>query len=217
MTKRAADFEAMCAQHGVDPASIPDRPAHKTALGRIAGAVAGDVATLRKRKKAPPDVAKRKEKRRMLGTSGVLPPELRAEYTEGEQAVLAAIAREIGKRGGYCALYIKQIMKRSGARERLVQYTLAKAKRLGHLVVMPRPQRGGKHLSNVVKMLSRAWRDWISRRPKSRGETGCTNVHTPEKDKYPQSEKPQSSTPVERSQAGFQGETEATGGRRRRR
>lgn len=162
MTDAAADFETFCAQHSVDPSSIPDRPGRKSALGRIAGAVARDVAALRKRKKLPPDVAERRKKRRTLGTSGVLPHEMRGDYTEGEQAVLAVIAREIGRRGGYCALFISQIMERSGARRRLVQYTLKKAKRLGHLVVMERPQRGRKHLSNVVKPLSRAWRDWIS-------------------------------------------------------
>lgn len=132
MTDATSDFETFCAQHGVSPDSIPDRLASsKKALGHMAGVVAGDVAVLRKRKKLPPDVAERRKRRRTLGTSGVLPHEMRDDYTEGQQAVLAVIAREIGRRGGYCALFVSQIMERSGARRRLVPVHAKKGEAAG--------------------------------------------------------------------------------------
>jgi hypothetical protein len=212
MTDAAAAYEALCAQHGVDPDAIPDRPVRASAPVRAARTVA-----LGKRPPPrSPDREASRQRRRMLGTSGALPPELRAHFSEAHQAVLAVVAGEIKKRGR-CALYIDKIAARAGVSRRTVQYALRKACNLFLVTVLERPQRGGRHLSHMITLLSNAWREWIRRRPKARGHIGCKDVHPTKNSLIRRSERPQPSTPVETLQRGFQREPEAAGERQRRR
>jgi hypothetical protein len=111
-----------------------------------------------------PDRRASRERRRVLGGSSALPDDLRRHYTEGQRSVLCVVAGEIRKRG-VCDLPLGKIAALSGVCRTTVQTTLHEARRLGHIEVTERPQRGCKSLTNLVRILSEAWLAWISRRP----------------------------------------------------
>ena len=70
----AAYFLALCAQHGVDPNAIPDAPARQSLFPRRKGSPLG--------RRGRPRTPWSRDRRRTLGGSGALPPQLRHEYTE---------------------------------------------------------------------------------------------------------------------------------------
>jgi hypothetical protein len=100
--------------------------------------------------------------RRTLGGSSGLPHTIRCHYTEGERAVLFVIAGEV-KRFSVCDLSIKEIADRAGVRRTTVQNALHWAARLRHVEVERRPQPGRKNLTNVIRIVSSAWRAWLAR------------------------------------------------------
>jgi hypothetical protein len=107
---------------------------------------------------------KRRHRKRMLGGSSALPDTLRHHYTEGERAVLFIVAGEV-KRHGICDLPIDEIADRAGVGKTTVQNTMHEARRLGHVEITERPQRGAKNLPNVVKVTPSEWLAWIRRAP----------------------------------------------------
>jgi hypothetical protein len=107
---------------------------------------------------------KRRQRKRVLGGSSVLPDTLRHHYTEGERAVLCIVAGEV-KRHGLCDLSIDEIADRAGTGRTTCQNAFHEARRLGHVEITERPQRGAKNLPNVVKVVSREWLAWIKRGP----------------------------------------------------
>jgi len=111
-----------------------------------------------------PDREASRARRRQLGGSGALPDPLRQSYTEGQRAVLCVIAGEV-KKSGRCDLPIDKIGALAGVGRTTVQTTLHEARRLGHLRIQERPQRGRKSLTNVVEILSKEWLAWIKRGP----------------------------------------------------
>jgi hypothetical protein len=50
-----------------------------------------------------------------------------------------------------------------------VQRAIKEARLQGLLSVDERKQRGAKHLTNVIRVLSREWATWLARRSKTRG------------------------------------------------
>jgi hypothetical protein len=76
--------------------------------------------------------------------------------------VLCIIAGEV-KRRGICDLLIDKIGALAGVCRTTVQSTLHKARRLGHLKITERPQRGRKSLSNIVEVVSREWLAWLKK------------------------------------------------------
>jgi hypothetical protein len=109
---------------------------------------------------------KRRHRKRMLGGSSALPDTLRHHYTEGERAVLFIVAGEV-KRHGICDLPIDEIADRAGVGKTTVQNAMHEARRLGHVEITERPQRGAKNLPNVVKVMSSEWLAWIRRAVRS--------------------------------------------------
>jgi hypothetical protein len=105
----------------------------------------------------------------MLGGSAVMPDNMRHHYTEGERAVLCIVAGEV-KRQGVCELSIDEIGDRAGVGRTTVQNAMHQARLLGHIKIRERPQRGAKHLTNVVHVVSDDWLAWI-RRGKSPART----------------------------------------------
>lgn len=112
-------------------------------------------------------------RRRTLGCSAVMPPNLRCNYTMGQSSVLAIIAGEV-KHHGLCDLAIDKIAALAGVSRTTVQTTLHEARRLGHIKVTERPQPGRKNLTNVVHIVSAEWLTWIKRGPSAHrpGRTG---------------------------------------------
>jgi len=114
---------------------------------------------------------KRRHRKRMLGGSSALPDTLRQHYTEGERAVLFIVAGEV-KRHGICDLPIDEIADRAGVGKTTVQNAMHEARRLGHVEITERPQRGAKNLPNVVKVTSSEWLAWIRRAVRSAAGIG---------------------------------------------
>ncbi|PWB90921.1 hypothetical protein C5688_08645 [Methylocystis sp. MitZ-2018] len=118
-----------------------------------------------------------RERRRTLGGSAVMPPNLRCHFTEGQRAVLCILAGEV-KHHGLCDLAIDKIAALAGVCRTTVQNTLHEARRLGHIKVTERPQPGRKNLTNVVHIVSAEWITWIKRGPSAHrpGRTGSNPV-----------------------------------------
>jgi hypothetical protein len=118
---------------------------------------------------------KRRYRKRMLGGSSALPDTIRHYYTEGERAVLCIVAGEV-KRYGICDLSIKEIADRAGVQRTTVQNAMHEGRRRGHLEITERPRRGAKSETNVVKIVSTEWRDWIKRAPSAAHRIGFKKI-----------------------------------------
>jgi hypothetical protein len=125
------------------------------------------------RKPRRPDRAASLERRRRLAASGPMPPALAARFTTGELAALKIVADEIFAKGA-CALALGAIAARAGVSETTARNALRAAARDGLLTIEERPRRGLPNLTNIVRMISREWRDWLDRRPLRGG--GCRNA-----------------------------------------
>jgi hypothetical protein len=119
--------------------------------------------TPRQRQRSPDREASR-HRRRRLGGSSALPDSLRHHYTEGQRAVLCVVAGEV-KRHGICDWPIDKIGAVAGVCRTTVQTALHEARRLGHLKITERPQRGRKNLPNIIEIVSPKWREWMRRAP----------------------------------------------------
>lgn len=154
--QREARFET-----GVEPTKAATR-AHE----RQAASIAADRALKQARRARPTKPGRRKEierRRRWAGGSS-MPPDLRGHYSESERAALAVIA-DVCKRKGFCDLRICEIASIAGVSRTTVQNALRKGRgRAGaHLSVKERPQRGGKNLPNVIRIICRSWLTWLGR------------------------------------------------------
>jgi hypothetical protein len=107
-----------------------------------------------------PDREASRDRRRTLGGSSVLPPELRRTFSEGERAVLCVIASEV-KRQGWCDWPIDKIAALAGVCRTMVQNTLRNAWANGCITVLERKRPGLKNLSNVVKLACKKWLAWL--------------------------------------------------------
>lgn len=121
--------------------------------------------------------ATRYERRRMRGGDGRLPHSIRGHYTEGHRAVLSVIGAEFA-RSGRCELSIERIAVLAGVSIRTVQYAIRRAKLLGHLAIVERPQRRRKSLTNIIRIAVSEWIAWL--KPKRAQVTGCKGLHTTE-------------------------------------
>jgi hypothetical protein len=143
------------------------RPAHKP-LGRLLGRLS---VFPTRRYQASPDRAASRSRRRILGGSSALPDQLRQHYPEGQRSVLCVVAGEV-KRQGVCWMPIDKIGALAGVCRTTVQTTLREARRLGHLLVQERPQRGRKHLTNAITIIASEWLSWIRRAPSAARRIG---------------------------------------------
>ena len=154
------------------------RPFGHTALsakpaGRFAGRLSSRF-TPRQRQRSPDRKASR-DRRRMLGGSGVLPDNLRHHYTEGQRSVLCIVAGEV-KRCGVCDFPIDKIAALAGVCRTTVQTTLHEARRLRHIKITERPQPGRKNLSNLIEIISPEWRTWMRQGPSTARLIGSNSV-----------------------------------------
>jgi hypothetical protein len=78
--------------------------------------------------------------------------------------VLCIVVGEV-KRHGICDLTIGEIADRAGVCRTTVQNTLHEARRLYHLNITERPQHGRNSLTNIVRITSAEWLNWIRRAP----------------------------------------------------
>jgi hypothetical protein len=91
-----------------------------------------------------------------------MPPALAARFTVGELAALRIISDEV-RLHGVCGLHIDAIAARAGTCRTVVKNALREARRLGMVTITERRRRGQRSLTNVIHIISREWRDWITK------------------------------------------------------
>jgi hypothetical protein len=168
-----ADFLGSLIDRRRPPPSHTRRTAPGRALGKIASRI-GSRFTPRQHPRSPDRKASR-DRRRRLGGSAVMPPNLRQYYTEGQRAVLTIVAGEV-KHHGVCDLPIDKIAALAGVCRTTVQTTLHEARRLFHIRITERPQPGRKSLTNLIEITSPEWVTWIKRGPTAHRPSGSNSV-----------------------------------------
>lgn len=116
------------------------------------------------KRKAPssPDRVASRERRRVLATSGVMPPALAARFTVGELAALRIVADAV--RGtGDCRMTLGEIAARAGVGITTARRGLREAAALGLVTIEERRRHRRPNLPNVVRIVSATWRAWIAR------------------------------------------------------
>jgi hypothetical protein len=121
-----------------------------------------------RRRQRSPDKQASIERRRRLVASGPLPPPLAARFTWGEIAVMRIVGDEC-RVHGCCTLHIDAIAARAGVHRTTVQNALREAQgregRLGIITVQERRRRGQRSLTNIIRIVSHEWRDWLHKGP----------------------------------------------------
>jgi hypothetical protein len=122
-----------------------------------------------------PDRRESIQRRRRVASSGAMPPQIAAQFTEGERAALAIVAGETRTKG-YCDLPIDAIAGRAGVGRTTVQNALRVARGLRLLNVEERPRPGRKNLTNIISITSGEWSSWL--------RLGRHRVQAGERDQY---------------------------------
>jgi hypothetical protein len=123
-----------------------------------------------------PDRAASVARKRKLGGSSGMPDTIRHHYTEGERAVLTVIAGEV-KHHGLCDLALDRIAAVAGVSRTTAQNAIREARALGHLSVEGRPRKGQKNLTNLVRIVSVEWMNWLKRGPSLARQIGFKDFH----------------------------------------
>jgi hypothetical protein len=124
-----------------------------------------------RRPQRSPDRQASIERRRRLVASGPLPPPLAARFTWGEIAVMRIIGDEC-RAHGCCFLHIDAIAARAGVHRTTVQNALREAQGRGEVPGVPiisvqeRRRKGQRSLTNIIRVVSREWRDWLHKGPR---------------------------------------------------
>ncbi len=148
-------------------------PGHARPLGPLRGRLLSHFVP--RQPPRSPDRKASRDRRRTLGGSSALPPDLRLYYTEGQRSVLCVLGGEV-KRQGFCNRPLDQIGALAGVCRTTVQTTMHEARRLGHIKFTERPRRGRKSLTNLVEMVSPEWRAWLKRGPSAARRIGSNPV-----------------------------------------
>ncbi|RUP17419.1 hypothetical protein [Methylobacterium sp.] len=119
------------------------------------------------RSRSPESLARR----RRMAAGGYLPPALAAAFTLGEQAVLAVIALEVGKRGS-CTLALGHMAALAGVCTTVAKRAVRQAKVLGLLSVEERRVSRARNDTNVLRVASREWAAWLRLRLPRTNPTG---------------------------------------------
>jgi hypothetical protein len=137
------------------------------------------------RRQRTPDRQASIERRRRLVASGPLPPTLAARFTWGEVAVMRIIGDECRAHGA-CSLHIDAIAARAGVHRTTVQNALREAQGRGEVpgpplvTVQERRRKGQRSLTNIIRIVSREWSDWL-RKGRHRPATGVGSNCTTDK------------------------------------
>jgi hypothetical protein len=161
-------------------------PARVQALAVVAAQLAPAVAPPPGGEGAPPAVAHHRTgsrprsaesaaRRRRWAAAGYLPPRLAAAFTPGEQAVLAVIATEVGKRGT-CTLAVGHMAALAGVCATVVKRAVRQARTLGLVTVEQRRLTGFRNDTNVVRVASCEWAGWLRLRMPRASHAGLQSI-----------------------------------------
>ncbi len=121
-------------------------------------------------------------RRRHLAASGPMPPSLACQFTVGELAVLRIVGDEVRERG-HCDRTLAEIAARAGVSRTTTQNALRAAACMGLLTIEERRRQGQVNLPNVVRVVSREWLLWLTRKEdrakKAEGEGGRVQKSKP--------------------------------------
>ena len=115
-----------------------------------------------------PDRQRSIARRRRLAASGPLPPQLAAQFTTGQLAVLRIIADEVESRRGNCALTIGELAARAGVCTALARNSIRIAEGLLLITTEFRKRPGKPHLPSVIRIISKPWNAWLIIGPKTK-------------------------------------------------
>jgi len=146
-------------------------PVKAQPLGAVAVQLVPAVAPPPRGERAPPTRAHHRTgsrprtpeslaRRRRMAAGGYLPPALAVGFTQGEQAVLAVIACEVGKRGS-CTLALGHIAALAGVCLTVAKRALRQARTLGLVDVEERRLSRSRNDTNKVRVASREWAAWL--------------------------------------------------------
>jgi hypothetical protein len=130
-----------------------------------------------KRPQRSPDRARSIERRRTLASCGPLPPALAAKFTTGELSVLWIVSEEVAAKGT-CSLSLPELAARAGVGLTKARLALRIAQDLGLLTITERRVPYRPNLSNLIRIVSPAWKAWIAHR-KPRKPTPRPSLTTP--------------------------------------
>jgi hypothetical protein len=134
-----------------------------------------------RRRSRSPERQRSLDRRRSLA-DWALPGPLKARFTTGEKAALLIIGVEAVQHGA-CVQYIEATAARAGVCRTTVQNAIREARRLGLIIVTERRRRGQRSLANVIRIVSREWRLWLTRGSGfKKMNTTVTSVSKSEKD-----------------------------------
>jgi hypothetical protein len=93
-----------------------------------------------------------------------MPPSHRDVYPESERAVMSVVCDQV-KHDGYCDLSIDEIAAKAGVSRTTVQNAFRRARQddTKHVEVEFRPRPGRKNMTNIIRIVSSEWVDWIKR------------------------------------------------------
>ncbi|MCJ2017161.1 hypothetical protein MKK84_06950 [Methylobacterium sp. E-065] len=122
-----------------------------------------------------PRSAESAARRRRWAAAGYLPPRLAAAFTSGEQAVLAVVAMEVGKRGT-CTLALGHIAALAGVCATVAKRALRQARTVGLVTVEERRLTGFRNDTNVVRVASSEWAGWLRLRMPRASHAGLQGI-----------------------------------------
>ena len=103
------------------------------------------------------------ERRRRIAASGAVPPELAAQFTQGQVAVLSVVGREAARGRPACDWPMDKIAALAGVCRTVAREALRLAQNLGLVRVQERRWRGARSDTNVVTITAKGWCRWLKR------------------------------------------------------
>src|SRR5712692_8546885 len=125
------------------------------------GTLEGVIGFFKRYQRTPDKIASR-GRRRVWSRN--MPPEMAKDFSEGLRAVGGVIASET-KRHGVMDWCVDKIAAVAGVCRTTVQTYLRMAQERGDIEVEYRPVKGEKNWTNIVKIRSKEWLEWIRRAP----------------------------------------------------
>lgn len=145
----------------------------------------------KRRRAVSPDREASIRRRRTLAAAGVLPPALACLFTTGELAALVIVA-DAFRAVGRCDLSIGEIAARAGVCETVARGAIREAAKNGLVLIEERRRHCAPNLPNVVRIISRAWRTWLDKRPRRHRPAqggGFGNVGSTDTEFHPETSK----------------------------
>jgi hypothetical protein len=149
--------------------------ARREAFQKPRTAASGAPRASARRPQRSPDRQASIERRRRLVASGPLPPPLAARFTWGEIAVMRIVGDEC-RAHGCCILHLDAIAARAGVHRTTVQNALREAQGRGEVPSSPiisvqeRRRKGKRSLTNIIRIVSKEWSDWLHKGRRWPGE-----------------------------------------------